>query len=614
MGELRDEDTMQTMSDPVDEVDGRLQLIVHVDGAFTTFRLPTSGDVSIGRSSKCDVTIDHPSVSRSHAVLTVGRVLRIRDGGSANGTRLGGARIGPGVDVPLAVGDAIAVGTAMVMVQRLSADMPPRRVQSHDYFEARIEEECARRSRNGGSFAVARVNLATGVELARAQDRLHRSLRAHDVLALYAPNQYEILFDGVTEDKAHEVAARIREELAVEGIEIALGMAIYPGDGATAGALFAFANDAVRGGGARESVAEQRAAPVSHATAMDGLHELAERVAASTISVLILGETGVGKEMLAESLHRKSPRSAAMFLRLNCAALSESLLESELFGHERGAFTGAIAQKRGLLETADGGTVFLDEVGELPVSTQVKLLRVIEERKVTRVGGLEERSLDVRFVAATNRDLEAEVARGGFRQDLFFRLNGITLVIPPLRKRVEEIEDLAEVFIEAATPPGQPRPRLSPAALAMLQAYSWPGNIRELRNVMDRATLLCRGGDIEPRHLPVEKMSAPVTVGFVHRSLPPPAPAPSRPAASQPSGFGNEGTTDAWPAIRDPSAPTNLKGELEALERQRILDALERCVWNQTKAAQLLGMSRGVLMARLDQYGIARPRKGSGTP
>jgi len=613
MGEAHDEDTLQTLPDAADTGDGRLQLIVHVDGAFTTFRLPAAGEVTIGRSSKCDVSVDHASVSRAHAVLTTGRVLRIRDAGSANGTRVGGVRIEPGVEVSLVVGDAIAIGTAMVMVQRLSADMPPRRVQSHDYFEARIEEECARRSRNGGSFAVARVNLTPGVDRVRAQDTLHRSLRAHDVLALYAPNQYEILFDGVSEAKAQEVAARIRKELAAAQIEISLGMAIYPGDGATAGALFAFANNAVRGGGQRESVSEQRAAPVSRATAMDGLHELVERVATSTISVLILGETGVGKEMLAETLHRKSPRSAGMFLRLNCAALSESLLESELFGHERGAFTGAIAQKRGLLETADRGTVFLDEVGELPVSTQVKLLRVIEERKVTRVGGLEERSLDVRFVAATNRDLEAEVARGGFRQDLFFRLNGITLVIPPLRQRTGEIEGLAEVFIEAATPEGQQRPRLSPAALEMLKAYSWPGNIRELRNVMDRATLLCRGGDIEPRHLPVEKMSAPVTVGFVHRSLPPPVPPPPRPAASQPSGFGNEGTTDAWPALRDPPAPTNLRDELEALERQRILDALERCVWNQTKAAQLLGMSRGVLMARLDQYGIARPRKGGGS-
>ena len=610
MGERPDEDTLQTLPDLIEVGDGRLQLIVHVDGVFTTFRLPATGEVTIGRSSKCDVTIDHASVSRSHAVLSMG-ALQIRDSGSANGTRVGGRRLEPGIEIPLAVGDAVAIGTAMVMVQRLSPEMPPRRVQSHDYFEARIEEECARRSRNGGSFAVARVNIATGVEPTRAQDKLHRSLRAHDVLALYAPHQYELLFDGVTEAKAREIAARIKKELAAEGIEIALGVAVYPGDGATAGALFAFANDAVRGG-QRESVTGQRAAPIARATAMDGLHELVERVAASTISVLILGETGVGKEMLAETLHGRSPRSEAMFLRLNCAALSESLLESELFGHERGAFTGAIAQKRGLLETADRGTVFLDEVGELPLSTQVKLLRVIEERKVTRVGGLEARSLDVRFVAATNRDLEAEVARGGFRQDLFFRLNGITLVIPPLRKRVEEIEGLAEAFIEAATSGSGKRPRMSSAALDMLKAYSWPGNIRELRNVIDRAALLCTGGDIEPRHLPVEKMSAPVTVGFVHRSLPPPVPSAGRAPASQPSGFGNEGTTDAWPALRETPAPTNLKGELEALERQRIVDALERCVWNQTKAAQLLGMSRGVLMARLDQYGIARPRKGGG--
>src|SRR6185503_6105666 len=179
---------------------------------------------------------------------------------------------------------------------------------------------------------------------------------------------------------------------------------------------------------------------------MPQLHRLVERIARGTINVLILGETGAGKEVLAERVQRLSPRARWPFLRLNCAALSETLLESELFGHERGAFTGAVTAKPGLLETAEGGTVFLDEAGELPMSIQVKLLRVIEERQVLRVGGLKPRPIDVRFIAATNRDLEVEVARGAFRQDLFFRLNGVTLVVPPLRDRVSEIEALARLF------------------------------------------------------------------------------------------------------------------------------------------------------------------------
>jgi DNA-binding NtrC family response regulator len=356
---------------------------------------------------------------------------------------------------------------------------------------------------------------------------------------------------------------------------------------------------------------------------MDGVRELIGRIAASTISVLILGETGVGKEVLAEMVHRRSPRASKPFLRLNCAALSDSLLESELFGHERGAFTGAVAQKRGLLETADGGTVFLDEVGEMPLSTQVKLLRVIEERMVTRVGGLSPKSLDVRFVAATNRDLEAEVARGTFRQDLFFRLNGISIVVPPLRERQGEIAQLAQTFIAAASRDRPRPPRLSRDALARLVSYSWPGNIRELRNVIERAVLLAEDGEIAPRHLPLEKMSAPVTARVPSRSTAPPASArssapgvfPVSPAAKV---LSPEGRTDAWPVVPDPTQPPPppasasapaLKDELAALERQRILDALERCTWNQTRAARMLGMSRGVLMARLDQYGIARPRK-----
>jgi DNA-binding NtrC family response regulator len=586
----------------------RLMLIVHVDETLLSFRLPGSGEVRIGRANDSDVRIGHASVSRSHAILTVGPRLRIRDVGSANGTRVADRKIEPGIDAEVAVGESIAVGAAMVLIQRVTAALPPRRVQSHDYFEARVEEECARRSRQGGCFAVVRLNVRADEGARRTQDLLHRGLRASDVLALYAPQQYEILLDGASPDAAREIVDRLRADLAAAGVEVRTGIASYPGDGATAGALFAHANDVVRG---RDSqVFEESGDALSIASAMEGLRVLVGRVAASTISVLILGETGVGKEVLAETLHRRSPRAAKPFLRLNCAALTDSLLESELFGHERGAFTGAIAQKRGLLETADGGTVFLDEVGELPMPTQVKLLRVIEERVVTRVGGLSPRSIDVRFVAATNRDLEAEVARGTFRQDLFFRLNGITIVVPPLRERADEIEQLAQTFIAAAARDRPRPPSLSRDALARLLAYSWPGNIRELRNVIERAVLLAGDGDITPRHLPLEKMNAPVTARVPSRSVVPPPlpPAPAAPPA--PPALPPEAGTDAWPVVRDPTLPPPaLKEELEALERQRILDALERCAWNQTRAARILGLSRGVLMARLDQYGIARPRK-----
>jgi DNA-binding NtrC family response regulator len=314
------------------------------------------------------------------------------------------------------------------------------------------------------------------------------------------------------------------------------------------------------------------------ADAMEQIRRLVERVAKGTISVLLLGETGVGKEVFAELIHAQSRRADRPLLRLNCAALSETLLESELFGHERGAFTGALQAKPGLLETAQGGTVFLDEVGELPASTQVKLLRVLEHRQVTRVGGLKPLTIDVRFLSATNRDLKAEMARGTFRQDLYFRLNGISIQIPPLRERPGELDELTRQLLAVAAEQAglETTPMLSPAALAWMRAYSWPGNIRELRNLVERAVLLCGDDMIRVEHLSVEDALA----------------------ARQPA----RTTTSA-------TGRGALKHELEALEEQRMRDALGRCAGNQSEAARVLGMSRTTFVARMSTYGLPRPRK-----
>jgi DNA-binding NtrC family response regulator len=317
---------------------------------------------------------------------------------------------------------------------------------------------------------------------------------------------------------------------------------------------------------------------------MQTLYEQVTRAARSTISVLVLGETGVGKELLARAVHDRSPRARAPFLELNCAALPPSLLEGELFGHEKNAFTGANQARPGLLESADRGTIFLDEVGELPLPVQVKLLRVLEDRKVLRIGGRTPRKLDVRFVAATNRDLEAEVARGSFRQDLYFRLNGVSFVIPPLRERVAEIAPLAERFLAAA---GQTLDRtepfrLSPEALGYLERYTWPGNVRELRNVIERAAVLASGEVILPADLPRH------LTGVARGPI---------------GGAGAE--AEARAAGGQTPAP---KG---APERQRVIDALEQCAWNQTRAAKLLGMSLRTLVNRLKKYNIPRPRNPS---
>jgi len=332
--------------------------------------------------------------------------------------------------------------------------------------------------------------------------------------------------------------------------------------------------------------------------AMKQLYQLIDVIAPSVLPVLILGETGVGKEVYATSVHARSQRSRAPFLELNCAALPESILEGELFGHERGSFTGAVAQKIGLLESADGGTVFLDEVGELSLATQAKLLRVIENGEVIRLGGLRARKIDLRFIAATNRDLHQALANGTFRQDLFFRLNGISVTLPPLRKRRADIAPLAAALVrKAAAAIGKPEPRLAPEAIAALSAHTWPGNIRELRNVIDRAVLLCQsqGGTILPEHL----LLVP-------------------PAASEEAAGDAEAAIDAAPRATLPAAAakeperraTSLTGEVESYERRRIVEALDQCSGNQSRAAKLLGISRRALVYRLDLYGIPRPRKG----
>jgi two-component system response regulator AtoC len=320
--------------------------------------------------------------------------------------------------------------------------------------------------------------------------------------------------------------------------------------------------------------------------AMRAVYEQAARAARASISVLLLGETGVGKEVMARAIHAGSPRAAGPFMGINCAALAESLLEGELFGAEKGAYTGAVAARAGLFEAANGGTVFLDEVGEMPLATQGKLLRVLEERAVVRLGSTRPRPIDVRFVAATNRDIEGDSRGGRFRSDLYFRLAGITLVIPPLRERPAELELLVERFVAASSRElDRPAPlRVSREAIDVLRRYDWPGNVRELRNAIERAAVLCAGDTILPEHLPpgILKPGARAAAAV---AAPPPA-------AAAPNG-------------------ENLQGEIKSLERQRIVEALERCGGNQSKAAEVLGISRRTLVSRMSEFDLPRPRKSS---
>jgi len=374
--------------------------------------------------------------------------------------------------------------------------------------------------------------------------------------------------------------------------------------------------------------------------AMQHLYRLIDNVAQSNITVIVRGETGAGKEVVAEEIHKRSPRAAKPLVKLNCAALPEHLLESELFGYERGAFTGATTAKPGLIEAADGGTLFLDEVGELPLATQAKLLRVVESREVLRLGSVKPKSVDVRFIAATHRDLEEMVARNGFRQDLYYRLNGVSLSIPPLRERVDEIPRLANEFTQRfCRESKRPTLPISDAALAVLKAYQWPGNVRELRNVIERAVVFCKTVAIAPEHLglPLDRTSRPPP-GFPP-SFGQPPPHPHDPALAQ-TAFPSQPPFAAQPPFPSspppaghlPSQPpfyaatptgpppppgagtmafgsASLPAEVDALERERILAVLAQCGGNQTQAAEMLGISRRTLLRRLDEYAVPRPRK-----
>jgi DNA-binding NtrC family response regulator len=308
---------------------------------------------------------------------------------------------------------------------------------------------------------------------------------------------------------------------------------------------------------------------VGRSDAMQRIVDLVEKVAASEgTTVLIRGESGVGKEVVARAVHARSARAEYPFLEINCTALPETLLESELFGHEKGAFTDARERKQGLLELADRGTVLLDEIGDLPPGAQAKLLRFIETRIFKRVGGVRNINVDVRIVASTNRDLDAAVRAGSFRLDLFYRLNVVPVTIPPLRERSEDIEPLAKFFLERMTSQlRRPARSISREALRMLERYAWPGNVRELRNVIERAVILEEGSEILPEHLPDELLLG------------------SRAA-------------DLGPGFMLPAGGV----DLEELEKDLLKQALEQAQGNKTRAAGLLGLTRDTLRYRLEKY------------
>jgi len=572
-------------------------LLIMGPDLFLAQALPKSGNLTIGRADNADIRITDPLASRLHARLHVGDggLFEIEDIGSINRTKVRDVGLAHGERVAVVPGEAVTIGSTILMVQETRMAARNRRVWPHTHFEARIEEECVRANETRTPFAIIRLAVEGSQPAGIIADTISPALRTSDMLALFGPSDYEIFLPATSPDLGNAINRDLIGRLRAQSIVARTGMACHPRDGQTPEALVARSSERLRG---HEAAAPIAGVIVEHPR-MRPVYGLANSAARGVISVLIVGETGVGKDVMANEIHRMSPRAKAPFVTLNCAALSESLLESELFGHEKGAFTGATDAKAGILETAPGGTVFLDEIGEMPAKLQAKLLRVIETREIQRVGSLKTRPIDVRFVAATNRDLEADIAEGRFRRDLFYRLNGITLHLPPLRERRPEILPLVRSFLARFAKEAGDRspPDVSPDAARLLENYPWPGNVREVRNVVERAVLLCEGSEILPEHLPVESMAAN-SISFA-ASAPVIAPAPA--AAPAPLEAGR------------PTAPAGFAtgGALSAAEeeKERILRVLAECAGSQTRAAKILGIARSTLIARLDEYGVPRPRK-----
>ena len=310
----------------------------------------------------------------------------------------------------------------------------------------------------------------------------------------------------------------------------------------------------------------ERTPIIGNSGAMKSVFGLLEQVAGSDTSALILGESGVGKELIADAIHNNSPRKDKPFIKVNCAALPETLLESELFGHERGAFTGAQAQKKGRFELANGGTIFLDEIGDISPTTQIKLLRVLQEKEFERLGGESTIKCDVRIITATNQNLEEMIEKGDFRQDLYYRLNVFPISIPALRERKTDIVPITDFFVEKyRTVHNKAIRRISTPAIDLLSSYHWPGNVRELENCIERAVLLSNEGVIRGHHLPPSLQSAEETSKHT----------------------GN-----------------NLQATLDSMEKELILDSLKETKGNMAKAARDLGLTERVMGLRAKKYGI----------
>ena len=561
-------------------------LVVLRHGAIEERTLPPVGTLTIGRDETVDVTIGDRSVSRHHATLRIEAdgVVTVADEGSRNGTTVGGRRVGR-EPVVVAERETLVFGDVAchLMTTRRSAFRSDLRLEAAE-FDRRLVHEGERALRYEHSVSVLAIRFIPGdaEALGRALRAVSGNLTDLDLYVARDAEAVDVMLVETDRAEARVEADRLAAALA-DVHPARIGVATFPGDSPSPALLAAAADLAARGAagpgvypatdavrvlrfGDREVIVADRA--------MHRVFGLIERVAPTELSVLFTGETGTGKEVATTALHALGPRKRAPLVSLNCAALPEQLLESELFGHERGAFSGAVAAKPGLFEQAAGGTLFLDEIGEMSPPLQAKLLRVLETKRLRRVGGVDERAVDVRVVSATHRDLDREVATGGFRADLLYRLRGMQIELPPLRARPQEIPILAARFVaETLRAAGREVLPIADDAQAALRAYRWPGNVRELRHALTSAAVLAEGAAITAADLPE-------TVRAGGGSSP----------GLRVSELGDDGLA--------------LDEAVRAYERDRIERAMAAVGGNQTQAAKLLGIPRKTLVSKLKILGL----------
>jgi DNA-binding NtrC family response regulator len=554
-----------------DDGPGFVYLLVVDNDTSSIFHLPRRGTVVIGRGGEAELRVQHASVSRRHATIVVDEgIVRIADLGSHNGTRVNGEVVM--ASRVLASGDVATVGDVVLVVHFSTPALVTRTAYPEAGWRRRLAEELVRAITFKRSLVVAVVDGVTIEELS--------ALRLIDVVGTADDRGHVlVLLPDTSRDEARQIIASV---VAPNG---RAGLAECPTDACDADTILLAARTAMRRAecgqvlDAGEIVTRielgDRCVLLAD-PAMSRVFALLERVAAADLPILITGETGVGKENAAFAVHHWSKR-AGPFIAVNCAALGpESLIDAELFGYDKGAFTGAFAAKAGLFEAASGGTIFLDEVGELPLTTQAKLLRALESKRITRLGEARERPIHVRVVSATNRALEMEIAASRFRQDLYFRLSGATVIVPPLRDRRCEIPVLARTFLdEACVRLGRPPMTITPAAMQVLLTHSWPGNVRELKNTMEFVMAAAPDETVEPYDLP-ERLG-----GSGHVAV-----------ASQPT----HAVADAKAVFRP------IADELREVERRRMAEALAAAGGVKTKAAQLIDMPIRTFTLKLKQY------------